>query len=181
MVGGYTHNAGDVGQHFVDVIRSFGFRSTHEGRALGEVIVENIVEGIRARTITEQQDRNRDPLPPNSDNPPGKGYLSRKKKKYGVELTNVRTGQMVGETSLRGQVEITNHLIRLRYGTAECPTRAANGAELTKQDRTTTDIEKAWWAEQTGRGFYGLDQQIADDNFSDVKEALDHHMSSPVR
>ena len=92
----YTSNAAEIGQHFVDQIRSFGFTSTHEGKALGEVIIENVIEGIRTRTIDQQLNRDGEPLPPNSDNPPGKGYRSKKKEKYGVELTNVRTGHMLG-------------------------------------------------------------------------------------
>jgi len=51
----YTSNAAQVGQELVADLTSFGFTSTHEGRALGEIIGEEIVEGIRFRSIEHQE------------------------------------------------------------------------------------------------------------------------------
>jgi hypothetical protein len=171
----YRSNAAEVGQDFVDSIRSFGFRSTHEGKALGEVIVENIVGGIRERTIDRQQRVDGSPLPPNSP------ATRRRKELRGQEpLTNVDTGDMLSIRALRGTTTITDDLVRMEYGTGEAPEPVPD--RLPARHRIdvlggtarepVTDVEKALWAYEQGRDFYGLDQKIADDNFADFSEAL---------
>jgi len=177
----YVTNAADVGEALVKEIQSFGFRSTHEGRALGEIIVEEIAEGIAIRSTEQQMSPSAGTWPENSDNPAGKGYRSRKKKKYGTDLVNERTGQMLSIQALKGEVKISDRLIEMRYGSATCPQSAKNGATLTNQDATTMDIVKAFYAERQGRGFYELDQDITDKTFNSTSEALGQHLANPGR
>ena len=66
-------------------------------------------------------------------------------------------------------------------GTATCPQGAKNGATLTKQDATTTDLEKAFYAERQGRGFYDLDETICDATFAATSEALGEHIANRGR
>jgi len=88
---------------------------------------------------------------------------------------------MLDGPSLRGEVNVSQHLIEMRYGTGLCPDRAANGAELTNQDATTPGLVKAFYAEQQGRGFYDLDQPTCDQTFAPFSEALGAHLANPGR
>jgi len=174
----YTSNAAEIGQHFVDQIKSFGFTTDYTGRALGELIIDNVVEGIIDRTVNQQLKADGSPLPPNSDNPPGHGYKSRKMKKYGAELTNVRTGQMMQAKALRGKnTRITQHLVTIEYGWGDYP----EGANASDADKMTADTTKAAYAAKQGREFYQLDQKICDENFKSFSEALGAHIANRGR
>jgi hypothetical protein len=88
---------------------------------------------------------------------------------------------MLSVESLRGEITVSNHKITMRYGTGTCPTGVANGAELTKQDATTTDLEKAFYANHQKRSFYELDQDISNANVAVLDKALSAYLKNHVR
>ena len=124
--------------------------------------------------------------PENSDNPPGKGYASWKKKKYDYTeaIPNVRTNQMLSILSLRGNfTTIEPELITMRYGTGEITSRSDSpNGYLDKQDQKKTDIQKAVYA-HTGqskhrikRPFYELDDAISDQVLKMAGDLLAEHI-----
>lgn len=99
------------------------------------------------------------PWPRNSDEPAGKGYASKKMKKYGWDETNRRTNQMLSAASLYGKTTIEPEVVTLRYGTDQPPGQSyAPTGHLGDDDAKVTDTQKATWAHQQGRAFYGLGQ-----------------------
>ncbi len=101
----YHSNGAEIAQHFTDTVTSFEFRTTREGRALGDV---RVADGIAVRSFTRQCDGQGSSWPKNSNRgPSGKwhGYAERKHRKFGWEETNFRTGDMISRESLLGHVE----------------------------------------------------------------------------
>jgi hypothetical protein len=184
----YRSNAEEIGRRLVEQIRSFGFRTTHEGKALGELIVDNIIDGIQVRSTETQSAPSTGPWPVNSDNPPGQGYRSRKRRQYGTDLTNIRTGQMLSADSLRGKTTIEDRLVKMEYGT----NLVMEGSALSDRRTSTktsvgdfrydvTDVDKATYANEQHRSFFELDQEIMDANFQRVNDALAAHLANPGR
>lgn len=99
------------------------------------------------------------PWPSNSDNPQGKGYASRKLRKYGWDETNRRTSQMLSQVALYGRTAIEPEQVTLVYGEDRPPdiSRSPTGY-IDDGDKKVTDVEKATFAHQQGRDFYGIGQ-----------------------
>jgi hypothetical protein len=180
----YETNAAEIGQRFVDAIRSFGFTTTHEGKALGMVLAEGTAEGIRARTVDEQLTGDGSPLPLNSDRRRREKY-----KRNGECLTNVDTGQMLSIKSLMGKVIVEQYLVTIEYGTGEAAEATPDRMSPRQRIRITggtatehvTDVDKATFAAEQGRGFFQLDQTICDSNFKDFSAAFGAHLANPGR
>lgn len=97
------------------------------------------------------------PWPENSDNPSGEGYRSKKLEKYGWDETNRRTSQMLSYVSIYGRTTIAPDVVTLTYGLDKPPdaSRSPTGYKDDRDD-AVTDVQKATWAHQQSRGFYGL-------------------------
>jgi hypothetical protein len=188
MAHSYSSNAAEIGQHLVDDIRTFGFTSTHEGKALGWVIIDNITEGIALRSADRQCDGQGTPWPMNSEK-----RMRMKIARYGYCMTNKDTGQMLSATSLKGKVAFEQHLVTIEYGTREPSSQPKHGrlagavgrpvAQRVNIDgdiaaEPITDIDKATSATEQGRGYFELDQAICDENFADFSAALGAHIAN---
>jgi len=139
---------------------SFGFHATIEGKSLGRDIAGLTADMIAARSIDRQAGAS-GAWPPNSDEPPGKGYRSWKQKKYNVDLANVRTGQMLSIESLLGTTIVDTNRVQMLYGTAQPPSRSSASSYFDpKTDGAITDIEKAFFCSDA-RPFYELDEEIS--------------------
>ena len=159
-------------------IATFGFTATHEGRALGELIVDNVVEGIALRSIERQCGGDGVRWPLNSD--------ARRREKFrrmGQALTNVDTGQMLSAKSLRGTTKITQHMVTMDYGT-NTPMNVPDRLPATQRivvlggiaKERVTDVDKAYYALIQGRSFFELD-----DNFKSFSTTLAAHLANPGR
>jgi hypothetical protein len=187
----YTTNVDEVNAWTVGLFDTFGFTSTYEGKALGNVLAETTAEGIRERSIERQCDGSGTPWPVNSDGDGslssrnatsvhGQGYRSRKRRLYGTDLTNVRTGQMLSIQSLMAKVVVTQYLVEIHYGTGEPPTSSSTGY-IEDADKRISDDDKAFYAHEQGRKFFELDADICDANFAAFSKALGAHMANPGR
>jgi len=166
---------------------TFNFKSsTEEGRALGETLVDEIVDGIAARSLQTRSAPSTGKWPENSDEPPTH-YRTKKMKEFGVAATNSRTGQMLSPESLRGKVTVEPELVRIEYGTDEPASEAISGVHaegakearraghryiLPSRERQYTDVEKAMFADEQKRGFFELDDDICDKTEKKVREEL---------
>jgi hypothetical protein len=166
---------GDPAADIAAQIATFGFTTTYEGKALGEILKEGNAEGIAIRSANEQKGGEGPPWKENSE-----PYRSDKFRRYGVTDTNYRTRQMLSIQSLEGTTTITKDLVTIAYGTGQAPTSGATGYIDPKAD-DATDVEKAGWAEEQGRGFFQLDENIKQHNFEDFSKALGEHMRNTGR
>jgi hypothetical protein len=159
-------------------VAGFDFNSSCGGKPLAQAIQENHVQQIQERSLGEQ----RGPMLPFKENDPV--YAERKAEEYGSDLINYRTGAMLSKESLEGQLQVNGTEMTHLYGTGQPgdpeqgrrskPTRPGRKPRKTKAE--PTDIQKANWAEEQGRGFFGLDDQIKDRNGELVGEALAEHL-----
>lgn len=177
----YTTNVEHVNAHMLAAMNSFGFDSRFEGRALGELIIDNIIGGIVDRSIEKQCTGDGTPWPKNSDT-----TERRKKKQFGEAIINKDTGQMLSAKSLRGTTTITQFAIQMEYGTGEASpdgatVKVAAGPGDEHAYEPVTDVDKAVYAVQQGRSFYELDQEICDKNFASFSKTLGDHLANPGR
>ena len=179
----YETNVDEIGRSLIGVIESFGFTSTHEGKALGELIVDEVVGGIQARSA-ERQCGGVGPRWPINE----KTRYEEKQKRLGVCLTNFDTGQMLSAESLKGKVRISQNLVEIEYGTGEAadvPDRLPATHRIDVLGGTAkepvTDIDKATYAAEQGRGFFELDDEICDETFKAFSETLSEHIRNQGR
>jgi hypothetical protein len=179
----YTTNVDQVAANMRATMDTFGFTDRREGRALGELIVDEIIDGIVVRSIDRQCDGDGVPWPKNAP-----ATRDRKYKQYGEALVNKDTGQMLSVKSLRGTTTITQYLITMTYGTGEAgevPDRLPAvhrinvGGETVKE--LITDVDKAIYAVEQGRSFYELDDTICGATFAVFTSALGAHLANPGR
>jgi hypothetical protein len=141
---------------------SFGFHSDNgTGQTIGDEACEAIAKAIYERSAKLQRGGRTGEWPANSDNPPGQGYATWKRRKYGETRTNFRTndgpGTMLSQESLKGVPAVTPHLVTMQYGLGRIPA----GNRLSPDDERRTDIEKAHYAHnppsgQLSRAFFEL-------------------------
>lgn len=180
----YKTNVDQVTADMQATLATFGFTDKREGRALGELIVDEIIDGIIVRSIDRQCDGNGKPWPKNA-----KATRDRKIKLRGEALTNVDTGGMLSKKSLRGTTTITQYLITMNYGTgeaAEVPDRlpAVHRVQADEEGiakEPVTDVDKAIYAVEQGRSFYELDDEICGKTFTVFTTALGAHLANPGR
>lgn len=111
--------------------------------------------------------------PENSDDPPGDGYRSRKARKYGWEDTNFRTGDMLSAQKLYGRTTIEPRKVTLIYGDQTAPTHSVSPTGyISEKDKKITDVEKAAYAHESGRAFYGIGPGDAENVSAVSQEAL---------
>lgn len=143
---------------------TFNFSRPGPDQSLGRDVAMAVIRGpevgqlggIMGRCV-DQTTPNGTPWPENSDNPSGHGYRSQKMKKYGWDETNRRTGQMLSQQSLYGRTTIESDLITLIYGEDATPSASVSPTGyISEQDKATTDSDKAKWAHEQKREFYGL-------------------------
>lgn len=172
-----TSNADQVLAELLEVVHSFGFDATIEGKTLGHDCAGIVADRIAARSIDRESGAD-GAWDPNSDHPPGKGYRSWKARRYGVDKPNIRTGQMLSVESLLGQTTVTTHEVQMLYGTGRAPTGSATGQGFDPEtDGAITDIEKAFFCSQS-RPFYQLDDEISDAVFARVEECCKQYLTS---
>ena len=179
----YQTNVDQVAADMRHTIDSFGFTSTHEGRALGELLVDEIVEGIHLRSVEKQCDGDGTPWPENKWR-----TRQRKIKLHGEALVNVDTGQMLSVRSLRGKVTITQYLVTIEYGTgtaAQSPDRLPATQRIHVAGGTAkeliTDVDKATFAAEQNRRFFELDDEICAKTFTVFTTALGAFLANPGR
>ncbi len=67
---------------------------------------------------------------------------------------------MLSQVSLFGRTEIGEDTITMRYGVDAPPdTSKAPTGHISKGDNGVTDVDKATYAQQQGRGFYGSNEE----------------------
>jgi hypothetical protein len=183
----YHVDAAAFSEALTATINTFGFTSTHEGRALGELIVDNVIDGIKTRSIERQCSGDGTPFRANSD-----ATRRRKYRQFGEVIVNKDTGQMLSGKSLRGTTTITQYLITMDYGTntgMDVPDRLPAVARIGHRMDITggqakevvTDVDKAYYASIQGRSFYELDDAICDKNFASFSITLGAHLANPGR
>lgn len=179
-------NQDEVGAWLIAGVTDFGFNTPSAGgKKLGDAIVDNHVAMITARSLDEQRGAEGD-WPKNHE-----PYATVKREEFGSLLINVRTGEMLSSESLHGQANIDDKQVTHVYGTGrpgETPEPRPRGigrrgkvklqgpAKFKKTRPEPTDIAKAAWAEQQGRGFFELDERIKDANAEIVGDALAEHL-----
>jgi hypothetical protein len=176
----YNDNGPEIAAQFAESIATFRFDAKLEGRMLGRVIADVIVDGIAKRSQGTQSAPSTGRLPPNRNYGLGgiwHGHAERKHRKYGWEDTNYRTEQMLSHPSLAGKVEVRNDLVTLTYGTGQPPSVGVGPNNYSEPpDRTVTDDDKAFYAHEQGRGFYELDEDIGEQIDAQVEEVLALHL-----
>jgi hypothetical protein len=172
-------NQAEVGAWLINSVADFGFNSPGpSGKKLGDAIVDNHVQQIKERSYGEQRGAGAD-WPKNDPE-----YTERKARDGLSTLVNVATGQMLDDESLRGQVQIGDRELVHVYGTGRPgePKEPKAPKKPRKKPRKTrpepTDIAKAGWAAEKGRGFFELDEQIKERNADLVGDALADHLRS---
>jgi hypothetical protein len=203
----YKTNVDQVTRDMQATLATFGFTDRREGRALGELIVDEIIDGIVVRSIDQQCDGNGTKWPVNK--PP---TWRRKYAQWGEVIINKDTGQMLSVKSLRGTTTITQYLITMNYGTNEAQPDhtqpgahffATKGGQITRVENQhaatarhprisspamaehgyveVTDVDKAYYANLQGRSFYELDDTICGATFAVFTAALGAHLANPGR
>lgn len=163
-------NKDDLMRDLRDLIDSFGFDATIEGKNLGQDCAGIVADGIAARSIDDESG------PDGQWKPNAPEYAKWKARKYGVGKPNIRTGQMLSHQSLIGQTVITTASVEMNYGTGQPPTSSATGQGYDqKRDGEITDIEKAFFCSTT-RPFYLLDDIIADRVLFRVDQCLQEYL-----
>jgi len=151
-------------------VADFDFTRPGVDQNLGRDIANVVVERIQDRS-QQQLDPDGSPWPENSTKPSPwmpNGYKAWKEERYGWSQPGYRTGQMLGITALKGQTEIEQKKVTLRYGWgAQTHQSFAPTGYLSKQDEKRTDREKAEYAHTGGkhgivRRFYAIGQGDAE-------------------
>ena len=143
-----TSNINGVVVNLRGIIAGFDLSRTGRDQSLGRDRANKLVECIHER-IDRHVAPDGTPWRPNSDKPPPPGgYRKWKEDKYGlIDEPNIRTGQMTSQKSLYGHTTIEPYLITMVYGTDTPPDRsAAPTGYMSKEDKKTTDTEKAYYA-----------------------------------
>jgi hypothetical protein len=158
------------------LISSFNFKATVEGRELGQVLADGVVEGIVQRGAEEHKgaeatwDANEEK------------YEEEKYGLYGVRDPNIRTGQMMSKENVGAIITVTDDLVEIEPGLDEAPSSSATGFKVQDADKKVTGAQKTQWAhEKNKRGierpFMELDDAISEKCFADVDEGLGHHLA----
>ena len=139
------------------VVRSVEFTRKGEEQSLGRDLV-----GIVAQEIADAASAGTAP-DGTSWSPNAPAYARYKAKRYSVgeHAPNIRTGQMLSLQSLVGQPLITADRIEMKYGLGVPPSRTATGVPLSESDRSISDVEKAFFNNES-RPFFFMTESIAD-------------------
>jgi hypothetical protein len=168
-------------QSLRESLTDFGFDRPATGAAptVGDAVREIFSEAIHDRSTggVSPEGGNWDA---NSDEPPGQGYASRKRKETGQARPNVYGGQMLSEESIHGELRNGHHETDYVYGIG-IRTVKPNG------DAGPSDREKAQWAHEpnrfTGvtRPFFGITEEDADRAANEVADALIAELAARFR
>jgi hypothetical protein len=154
-----SHNVDSVFDDVKNLIDSFGFTTTVEGKTMGLDCAGIIADGIIARSIDEQR---------GADGPWDKltaKYIAWKARKGLAQMISVRTGGMMRLEALLGSTVVTNETVQMLYGTGEPD----------KLDPDITDIEKAFFFSKR-RPFYELDDTISDLVFARIEHLVEEYI-----
>lgn len=143
-----------------DAHATFGFHVQGDsGQSVGEEMCEAGAHAIHDLGIGQQRGGKTVSWPINSDNPPGRGYRSKKQRAYGTTLTNVRTndgpGSLLNVESIKGLPGVTPHKVTWQYGLSQTPEN-----HIWADDLRRTDREKAVYAHEQRRGFFELGREV---------------------
>ena len=165
-----SSNIDDVEAAFDDLFDLFGFDTRMaDGKTVGDAITLAIAEDIHA---SPPQDPDGNPWPENSDTAPGY-YKSRKKRKYGSDVTGYRTGQMLSRESLCGEPEIGRDEMTMTYGTGKPPSHGEDGLGFdADEDGKVTDREKAEYFSEKVGAFYGLNERREEEATAVIREGF---------
>lgn len=104
-------------------------------------------------------------------------YAARKDREYGWSEVNRRVGQMTSQQSLAADIRVSPDLVELHYGTGEAPDKSVSpNGHISKADRRVTDKEKATFAHQQGRAFFGVGEGDFENCVSVAQASLDEHI-----
>ena len=166
------HNIDDIERWLTELAAGFNFTMRGEDQSLGRDLAGVVAQGIIDRTIAHQQDATGGGLKALSE-----AYRKRKLKEYGLDDILFRTGQMLSLESVLGDLSLSPEEVQMTYGTGDPPARGAGPmGKISDQDKEVTDREKAAFAHESDRPFYGLDTTIADDVAKAAAEALGSYL-----
>ena len=164
-----------------DFVRGFNFHRKGVDKSLGRDLC-NVVAWHLAERSADQKDPDGGRWPSNKD----ARYRREKSVNYGWDEndppTNYRTGQMLGFVSLLGNPDIGEHEIEMRYGQDTGPRgvswspRDSRTQAQKEKDDSVTDVQKAKWAHEQGREFYGADDETESRVIEAAAEALETYL-----
>lgn len=157
-----TSNIREVVAWLEGFVNSFDFTRPGKDQSLGRDIAMTIIRGPDVGGqggILGRAAENSGPEGYWIDN--ADSTKAEKRKHYGWEEVNRRTGQMLSQESLYGHTTIEPRLVTLRYGTGRAPDRsAAPSGYISDADRAVTDVQKAEWAHGGGSSAKGPTRDV---------------------
>ncbi len=180
-----TSNIKDVVNWLEHFVAGFNFTLPGTDQNMGRDLAKVVAGRISERAV--QKSRGADPgqWRENSDNPPGKGYKSRKRKAYGWAESdgkpNVRTGQMVSEESCMGDTRVGEQLVEMHYGEDRPPTKNHSPVDRRtpsqiRADEKVTDRQKAGYAVEMDRPFFEVDDDIEEAVIEEARLHLNNYI-----
>lgn len=169
-------NADSFADWLGGVLDDFDFNSPGVHLSLRDDASSSVAEGIQERS-KERQCGAKDVWPENEYS-----YRKDKAEKYGTELTNYRTSQMLSTESLLANVGTTDNgrTAVMQYGTGTAPKTSMTGY-IEDADKLVTDTEKAAFAHELGRPFFQVDQEIGTTRVLPlVSEALQKYLDKKM-
>lgn len=164
-----SSNIDEVSLWLDGILDSIKFDMPGRDQSLGRDLAGVVAEGIADRSVPDAVGPDGEEWPENHE-----PYKSWKAKKYDAFQPNILTGQMLSLESLLGETTIGPDEVEMKYGTGKAASRARNGAAPPKDG--ATDREKAVFAEEHDRPFYGLDGTIADTCIDEASRVVDDYL-----
>lgn len=126
------------------------------GQSLGRDLAVTVADGMAERS---NRGLGVDGSPLKANEPK---YARYKLARYGVDRPGELSGQTFSLLSMLGTVEVGPADVAMSYGLGTPPTRATSrtGQAMRPWELKATDREKAGYLGDSGRDFYGLDEDI---------------------
>lgn len=176
-------NINDVVAWIGRFVGSFNFTRPGIDQSLGRDLAHEVAGQIAIRAAAESRGPD-----PGRWEPNARRYRERKARHYGwPDNPNYRTGQMLSHESLLGEPAVDPDRVLMHYGTNEAP--RGNKSPVDNRtpseraaDARATDVDKAEWTTQGGKGrparpFYQIDDAIRDRVIEVAGEALADYLS----
>lgn len=149
----------NASQVFSDLERwldGFGFDRPGDAGMLGNDVIDTVIHGLNGSGGILERCANKTTPEGGQWKEIDKDYAEDKEKKYGWRDINYRTGQMLNEDSLTGRPEIERLEIRWHYGLDIPPPQSYSPTGyIDDHDKNVRDTEKAGWAHENERRFFG--------------------------
>ncbi len=167
-------NINEVAAWLDRVVQSIDMNIPGIDQSMGRDMAHAVADGIEKRSYEKQQGASVQ-WPKNEAK-----YLERKKRLYGQDKINFRTGQMISHASLTanlGTIDSGKTMV-MQYGTGTAADTSKTGY-LETGDKIVTDTEKAGYAHDAERPFFQVDHEIDVQNVMPIaKEALAKYLQS---